>query len=190
MNTKRLVVASAAISLLAAAGAAHATTVATLPVTLTGSGLGGSIMLTGSGSGLLDSNGTFAVGAVLTLVDAAVQETATIDVIDTFDGVLSPSGFSVTSGTTQIVSCTNAAVVCAAAPSSTISSASGFFNSSGGTLMTTVVNAGQGVTLNDTYQVGAGTFSPPPSAVPLPPAVWLFGSGLFGLLGAAGRRAP
>ena len=28
----------------------------------------------------------------------------------------------------------------------------------------------------------------PPSAVPLPPAVWLFGSGLLGLIGAARRR--
>jgi hypothetical protein len=34
-----------------------------------------------------------------------------------------------------------------------------------------------------------GTFSLAPSAVPVPAAVWMFGSGLLGLLGASRRKA-
>jgi hypothetical protein len=44
-----------------------------------------------------------------------------------------------------------------------------------------------------TFTIGAGTpvataSPPPPPAVPLPPAVWLLGSGLLGLIGTARRR--
>jgi hypothetical protein len=187
MNTKTLVAASAALALLAAARVAHATTVATLPVTLTGSGAG-FITITGSGSGVLDSSGTFTVDSNLTLVDTGVQETATIAVQETFTGVLSPGSFRVTAGTTDLLSCAGGAVICSEAPGAVITSASGSISPSGGTLMTTVFDPASGITLNDTYAVGAGTFSSPAPAVPLPPAVWLLGSGLLGLAGGARRR--
>jgi hypothetical protein len=41
---------------------------------------------------------------------------------------------------------------------------------------------------NGTLTIG-GTTTPPPPPVPLPAAVWLFGSGLLGLLGVGRRRA-
>lgn len=43
--------------------------------------------------------------------------------------------------------------------------------------------------LNANTSTVLGTFSLAPAAVPLPAAVWMFGSGLFGLLGVARRKA-
>jgi len=38
------------------------------------------------------------------------------------------------------------------------------------------------------WVVATSTFTPLPSAVPIPPALWLFGSGLIGLIGMARRK--
>jgi hypothetical protein len=58
-------------------------------------------------------------------------------------------------------------------------------NSGTGTVQSYVLGTNLTLTANGTLQVGGTT--PPP--VPLPAAVWLFGSGLLGLVGVGRRRA-
>jgi hypothetical protein len=60
----------------------------------------------------------------------------------------------------------------------------------GGTGQDQSFDLGDNLTLsaNGTLTVSSGSITPPPT-VPLPAAVWLFGSGLLGLLGVGRRRA-
>src|SRR5580693_6583944 len=174
MRSKTVLAATAALSLLAAAGAAHATIVATLPVTVTGSEVSGLVTINGSGSGVLDSNGTFTVDTTQLLVATPENDHVTLTVQDTFTGVLSPGGFTVTGDTLRLLSCAGSSgmpdPLCDLALASSVTAASGFFSSAGGTLMTTVATVD--TPIQATYTVGA---------VPLPPAVLLLGSGLLGL---------
>jgi hypothetical protein len=187
MTSRALLAASAALPLLAAAAAAHATTVATFPIEVSGSA--GIATIEGSGSGVLSGTGTFTVNLdeTITIPDFTGSDTtAMITETGTFFGSISGGVFSVTSGTGEHLSCADEIQFCQVfAPFTSVSGS--FSASAGGTITGTFVAPllFGGLTSTETYTVPA--MAPAP-AVPLPPAVWLFGSGLLGVIGASRCR--
>jgi hypothetical protein len=195
MTSKALLAASAALPLLAAAGAAHATVVATnFPVSMTGTipNTEATVTTSGTGTGSLDNAGAFPYGLTTTVtVDAAafgITTTAVVTGTDSFGGTFAAGTLTVTSATEDNTSCTGSSLVCTQVTlnMSASAAATGSITLAGGSV--TTGSAGAGLS---NFTIGAGTAvgtSTPPPAVPLPPAVWLLGSGLLGLIGTARRR--
>jgi hypothetical protein len=197
--SKSLLAASAAVSVLAAAGGANAAEVGTYSsVVITGSinGLLGSTPVTGTYSGtgtaILDSAGTLIVTDFTTsstTAGGANTDTGTV----AFAGTYAGTTFTATSGTFTTLTCGPAT-----------SSACGFLKLNtptafvaGSVSGAVVADPTGGVVSAETKQFGTVTvletytfsgFTPVVSTVPLPPAVWLLGSGLLGLVGTARRR--
>lgn len=197
-----------AVSVLAAAGAANATTIGTVDFTDTytvyGQKLSGAIntakilgvgVITGTG-GVLDSSGTLTF-ATLSAVLTEWNGTAAVGTqfTDTysnaiFHGTVSGSNFIITSEDYTYGTCVaGISPGCAGVPAS-------------GTVLTGDTTPAHSIALSGTtswtttpvgisgqpaYKGDAFSFTATP-AVPVPAAAWLFGSGLLGLAGTARRR--
>lgn len=196
-NSKLLMAASAAASLLGAAGAVRAATTGKSSATLNSNTFVSTIHVqtgTGSGTATLNNTGTFTfTGTELaTLLPPLVtQTTITIGVTDTFTGSISGHTFTASGGAQDITSCTGTVTThCPSDGSTAFTKASGTVSLlAGGTGVLTGTTNPQGTTATDAWTVASfkpGSSTPPP--VPLPPAVWLLGSGLLGLVGTARRR--
>jgi len=197
MASKALLAASAALPLLAAAGAAHATVVATgFPVSMTGTvpSTEATITTSGTGTGSLDNAGAFPYSLTTTVnvvvPSFSITTSAVVTSTDVFNGSFAGGSLSVTSATADELTCSGSALVCTTLTLNVSASAAatGSISNAGGSVSTGAAGAGL-----STFTIGAGTpvitaSPPPPPAVPLPPAVWLLGSGLLGLIGTARRR--
>jgi hypothetical protein len=119
-------------------------------------------------------------------------QTLTVAETDNLSGTIAGSTFTASSGTTEITSCSGGTFCGPAGVGKTKnwSTVSGTLSlSSGGTGLITAVAHPSGTNQTATFDLTSFTpvgGSPPP--VPLPPAVWLLGSGLLGLVGTARRR--
>jgi hypothetical protein len=186
-STKSILAVSAAVSALVC-GAANASTVGTNTVTLSGSGAGGLESSTGKGTGTLLSTGSYTDSITNDTSVTSFGLSATIGETDSWTGTYLGGTFTPTSGTTTDTSCTGSTVICNAltlnSPVAFTTVGGSFVFATGGTL--TAAYTLDGESANETYKIGAGTATSPP--VPLPPAVWLLGSGLLGLLGTGHRR--
>lgn len=186
-NSKYLLAASAAASILSAAGAAHAATVATLAVTASTASttIGGSLSVstnTGTGTGVLDDGGTFTMN--LTEIGTIVfgtHQTLTITAADTLTGVYAAGTFTATGGSSDVLTCTGGTDCGPAIGSTTFTSATGVITLAAGGVVHAVA-APDGGAAAETLSY---TVAP---SVPLPPAAWLLGSGLLGLVATARRR--
>jgi hypothetical protein len=192
---KAMLIASAAV--LGTAGAAQAATVGTDSVGLVAiSTSGGSTVSShsGPGTGTLDDSGTYtatfvnAPGTIIGKSGAQLSET------DTFTGTYSGGVFTPTGGTDDVTACTGSPFCSQGEGSHAFSSFGGTLTTAGGTLTAGYsTTTSSGVVANSSFTYTAGAFSSGSSSggaptVPLPPAVWLLGSGLLGLVGTARRR--
>src|SRR5580693_7466471 len=118
MASKALLAASAALPLLAAAGAAHATVVGTgFAVSMTGTvaNTEASVTTTGTGTGSLDNVGAFPYSLTTTVdvaIGGSVIATALVDSTDSFNGTFASGTLTVTSATAEFTSCTGSSLVC------------------------------------------------------------------------------
>jgi hypothetical protein len=190
-----------AVSVLAAAGAANAATIATFNSVALSATTDFTSTVGNGGFGVLDTTGgVTTLTLTFTSSDTALAPgfSANIaNITDVFTGTLSGGTFTITGGTTAKAGpCTGAAagVICNSAGNvlvfptlDTFATASGTVSiSGGGSITTTFTSTGTQPTLTTShYTLGAGTPTP---AVPVPAAAWLFGSGLLGLAGTARRR--
>lgn len=190
--SKTVLALSAAASVLGAAGAAQAATVGTDSVSVTAvSTSGGSKVSShnGTGSGTLDSGGTYTAtfsGMPATIIGKSGAVLAETDV---FTGTYAGGVFTATGGSDNVTSCTGSPFCSQATGNHAFSSASGSLTSAGGALTAgySTTTSG-GIVAHSTFHYTAGAFSSGGPTVPLPPAVWLLGSGLLGLVGTARRR--
>jgi hypothetical protein len=215
---KPALAASAVASLFAAAGGAHATVVGTNAATAGNSAsnffIKGKVKtqvssLTLTGTATLDDSGTYTATSSGS-VNVSGFPSATILATETFLGTYGSGVFTPTSGSLNITSCSGSPTVCAGAthpdPKPFNTGVGGSVSlASGGTLTGTAFMGAAGtvpsVTSHYSFTVGAftpvstssggtssGGTSSGGSTVPLPPAAWLLGSGLLGLVGTARRR--
>jgi hypothetical protein len=202
--------ASAATSLFAAAGA-NATIVGSNAATVGNStscflnsarSCGpdpsfGSLSLTGTGT--LDDSGTYTASSS-GIVQVQGFPYGTISSTETFMGSYAGGTFTPTAGSLDITSCTGGKTVCAGATNPAVrpfnTGVGGSLTLAGGTLTGTAYqpSAGTVPSATSSYSFVIGAFTPVGGSssggpkVPLPPAAWLLGSGLLGLLGTARRR--
>jgi hypothetical protein len=111
----------------------------------------------------------------------------TVTATDVFTGTYAGGTFTPTGGSTTILTCTGSSYCGAALGTNAWTTVGGSLTLAGGTLNGQFKPDAGLVTDKDTYTVGAISGGTPPP-VPLPPAVWLLGSGLLGLVGTARRR--
>lgn len=185
------------VSMLALAGVANAATVTLTPVSQTVA-VGDPLQLTVVGSGFPDG---VTGGSVLLTWDTGILQLDTTVADAQIDGILN-TGFSdvvifdtSTPGQLEFT----ALIGIAALPQGQSGAAFDFLNLS----FTAVAPPGSDVSIgiggfgdwqdgnNQSVVLAAGDYigaTVTVSAVPVPPAVWLFGSGLIGLVGVARRR--
>ena len=202
-----------AISVLAAAGAAHSVTVATynvvvsgnaydwagtsgLPVETTGDFAGAALMgnSTGTGTATLDDSGVLTITSSFHF-SAAVYPTNPVEsdltATSVFQGTYSGGTFTVTSGTETYTSCSgycSAGFLGGAADGSVVRDYDTEFGFTFGSVTLAGGTAQGDVALAGGSYEALRTFTLTPSEVPVPAAAWLFGSGVIGLMGAARRR--
>lgn len=195
-----------ALSVLAVAGAAHAATVGTYNVAVSGntfdwSGavepgtvIGGN---TGTGTATLDDSGVLTISSTFTFTAQVAEDfevVSNLTATSIFQGTYSGGTFTVASGTERYDTCSgycSAGLLGGPADGTVTRDYDLSFGEtqgsvallSGGTVVGDVSLAG------GTYQtLRTFTLSPTAPAVPIPAAAWLFGSGLIGLAGSARRR--
>lgn len=190
-----------AVSVLAAAGAANAATIATFNVAVNGT-ISGALngTLTGSGTATLDDTGVYNQHAVIHSVIGPGLSDVNLDSTSIYSGTLTGNSLAWTTGTTLINSCTpNGSlplngVTCSGAqpgvtkPSTVNQNPIVFGITSVGDVTTitgTSFDSVNNITQATTFTLTATSV---PAAVPVPAAAWLFGSGLLGLAGTARRR--
>jgi hypothetical protein len=210
-STKTLMAASAVVSLFAAAGAASAAIVGTGASVsansasnfLTTSGPGTMkatqvSTLTLTGTGTLDDGGTFTASTHGT-VTAVTGGVGTVTTTDVFTGSYVAGTFTPSAGSLDILTCTGNKTVCNGATHPAVKTfntgVGGSLTLAGGRLTGTefIPSAGTVGAVTSSYSFTVGAFTPVTSSgsgptVPLPPAAWLLGSGLLGLVGTARRR--
>lgn len=180
-----------AVSVLAAAGAANAATVATFSGDAAASiNLGIEIVTATSGTAtaVLDDAGTLTVTAKVN-VATLVGTNNTLDIIEKYTGTWDGTTFTATGGTQTYTGCTEPADAVPGCTSIAVgaelpAAMSGSLTLAGGSLSAAQTDANSGAVSSYTYTFGPGT-----PAVPVPAAAWLFGSGLLGLAGTARRRS-
>jgi hypothetical protein len=188
-----------ALAVLAAAGSANATAIATYnvsnAVTITGLASGS---FTETGTAVLDSAGTLTIDK--TGLNSTNNGNFTLTSQIVWSGTVVGNSFNVTSGTVKNVSCTAGTSACSTnlnlgvTTALSVTPASG---NGGGLPTPSAFNIANGGAYNSdvygfnhllhTASVTTFTNNAPP-AVPVPAAAWLFGSGLLGLAGTARRR--
>lgn len=193
-----------AVSVLAAAGAANAATVATFDATQTATSIvyhpAGDLQLvqpgnpnSGTGSASLDGSGILSITIpsfhLITLLGTDSFTANSVSINGTWDGTT----FAASSASAQYTSCVNGPTD---GSNNTCSSvilnnplaftASGTATLAGGTL-TIISTAAADPDSTTTYAIALTNGQAVPS-VPVPAAAWLFGSGLLGLAGTARRR--
>jgi hypothetical protein len=193
-----------AVSVLAAAGAANAASVATFDVTVSGTISGAlSGTLNGTGTATLDDGGAYTQNAVIHSVIGPGLSDVNLDSTTIYSGTLTGNSLAWTTGTNLINSCTIVTpgqplntVTCAGAqpgvtkPSTVDQNPIVFGITSVGDVTTitgTSFDSVNNITQATTFTLTA-TSVPGAPAVPVPAAAWLFGSGLLGLAGTARRR--
>lgn len=202
---KTVLAASAATSLFAAASAASAAIVGTGGSvaghgfsTFVTNGLiispgGNSLSLIGAGT--LDDGGTFAASTSGTEMVPGFPN-GTLTASESFTGTYnSATGvFTPSAGSLDILTCTGSTTICKGVLSQPLvpfnTGVGGTLSlAAGGTLTGTAFqpSAGTVPAVTSFYSFVVGPFTPTPP-VPLPPAAWLLGSGLLGLIGRARRR--
>lgn len=191
-TTKTLVGVCVTATLLGAASIVSATTVGTNTVTLSGSGSGDGGLITGTdsgtGTGTLFSSGLFTDSITNDVSISVLSESATIGETDSWTGTYASGTFTPSSGTSSATSCAGSSVICGSltlnSPGAFGTVGGSFVFVTGGTLTATYLV--DGVTVNESFAIGAGT----PAPVPLPPGFWLLGSGLLALGVTARRFSP
>jgi hypothetical protein len=190
---KTALAASAAASLLGAAGAVHASAVGTSPaniksvVSISGTPIGNA---TATGTGTLDSSGVLNVSSAEMMVTSYAQ-TLAVSSTDMISGTISGSTFTASSGTTELTSCTGGSFCGSAGVGTTkaFTSVSGTLSlTSGGTGAFTAVAHPSGTNQTVTYDLRSFSPADGPPPISLPPAGLLLGSGLLGLVGTARRH--
>jgi hypothetical protein len=199
-SNKTLLAASAALSLFAAAGGAHAAIVgsgagtkgtSTTYFTSGGKKATAVSTLALTGTGTLDSAGTYTASSSGTVMVTGFPN-GTLTSTETFTGHYTAGTFTPTAGSLDITSCTGSKTVCTGAltpPNKPFNTGvGGSLTLAGGTLTGTAFQPSAGTVgaVTSFYSFTVGKFSG--STVPLPPAAWLLGSGLLGLVGTARRR--
>lgn len=188
MNTLKTLLA---VSVLTAAGAAGATTVATYDVSQTVTSViyaGSDLLVAGSGTGTatLDDSG-FLDMTITGTTQTTLTNTTTVSESHILGSYSAGTFTAATSGSTStITSCANNGGLLNGCSSIVLNtpgsfdSVSGTVTVSGGSTNLASSQTNSGATTSATY-----TLTP---TVPLPAAAWLFGSGIMGLAGAARRR--
>jgi len=192
-----LAVSVSALGVVGAANAAAVGTYSTLVLTGTVSGTAFGLAVTGN----INGGNTAPATLTGTELDVATSQVSTTNIgspntitgTSSFLGALAAGVFTPTSGGSTALTCqpsasTGCKIVLGTpnTPFVTISgSTAAVLAGDGGTINTTLTELGGGVTATETWTFSG--FTPAPT-VPLPPAVWLLGSGLVGLVGTARRR--
>ena len=188
-----------AVSVLAAAGAANAATVATFSVDITGNvnQAPATGTLVGTGTASLDDAGILTINShnTTTLSLFGGTNVTTIDAQTVVSGgALTGNSLSWTSAVSTLSNCqpvsgSAAAYICGQVPptqAANIDQKPILFNLAAVGAQTIITSDAADPTKLNTYTLTATSV---PSAVPVPAAAWLFGSGLLGLAGTARRRA-
>ncbi len=189
---KAMLIASAAV--LGSAGAAQAATVGTDSVNLVAISTSGGSQVSshsGPGTGTLDDSGSYIATFVNSPGTIIGKSGAKLSETDTFTGTYSGGVFTPTGGNDNVTACTGSPFCSQGVGQHSFSQVGGSLTSAGGTLTAGYsTTTASGTVANSTFTYTAGAFSggTPPPTVPLPPAVWLLGSGLLGLVGTARRR--
>jgi hypothetical protein len=200
-SNKTLLVASAALSLFAASGVASASVVGTASETGTSTSFFTSkgklatavSTLSLTGTGTLDSAGTYTASDTGSVIVTGFPN-GTLTATESFTGTYNAGTktFTTTAGSLDILTCTGSKTVCTGALNPALkpfnTSVSGSLTvAAGGTLKGTAFQPSAGTVgaVSSLYTFTVGAFKTP---VPLPPAAWLLGSGLLGLVGTARRR--
>jgi hypothetical protein len=191
-----LAVSVSALGAVGAANAAAVGTYSTLVLTGTVSGVAFGLTVTGA----INGSGTSPATLSGTELDVATTQVSTTNIgspntitgTSSFLGAIAAGVFTPTSGGSTALTCSPAGTGCSVVlanpntPFATISgSVAAVLAGDGGTINTTLTELGGGVTATETWTFS--NFVSPP-VIPLPPAVWLLGSGLVGLVGAARHR--
>lgn len=186
-----------AIAVLAGAGAAHASTIASFTVTESGNSLYGTFPISSqslTGVANLDSTGVLTI-TLSGLIDASGvgYGTANISTVNQFTGSTAAGVFTPVSAQSETTSCTNngSGTICSLFTQLNtfvpLSSFGGTISlSGGGTLTGTLSSTGSNGVVSKLTSTDVLT---PVSSVPVPATAWLFGSGLLGLAGVTRRRS-
>jgi hypothetical protein len=187
-----------AVSVLTAVGAANAAVINSYDVSISGvtSGLATGT-LTATGSAALDDAGILTIDFSALNNQPAAGGTFTTANHTVFNGTIAGGSFTATSGSNTYTSCTAGTAACPGPITSALNipqplTATPATGNGGGLFEQAFVIAG-GTNTSTAYSfnhllVNNLTYTFTPSAIPVPAAAWLFGSGLLGLAGTARRR--
>jgi hypothetical protein len=194
-----------AVSVLAAAGAANAATVATFDVAVNGvisGALNGTLTGRPGGSATLDSSGVYTQNVIIHSVIGPGLSDVDLNATTIYSGALTGNSLAWTTGTNVINLCSivtpgqplNSVTCNGTQQGTTLPSAVqqnpivfGITSVGDVTILTGhSFDAVNNITQDTTFTLTAT--SVPTPAVPVPAAAWLFGSGLLGLAGTARRR--
>ncbi len=154
-------------------GTAYATTVATVDVDVSGGELPTTPIVSGSGTGILDSSGVLTVTLNESIQYYHSPTPTSLSVQDTFTGAYASGVFTPTTGT-------EVGLPCPCGSPTSLGDLTGSMSLSGGGTLSAYAPLEGSAFLSYTVVV---------TPVPLQPAAWMLGSGLLGLFGAFRRRS-